>query len=153
MKRIILWSLVIGWVIVIFSFSSQRASESDALSKNITREVVEKVESIAKESEVSVETLNHYVRKSAHFFNYMVLGLLIIGALANETVDDKKAFRIGFLLCVLISSLDEFYQSFIPGRGPGVMDVLIDMTGALAGMLLCQIILKYRKKLLTSKFT
>lgn len=143
MKRIISWVLVILWVLVIFSFSSQKASDSDALSKNITKEVIDKVESVVKESRFTVEELNHYIRKSAHFFNYMILGILIVLALSNENIENIKGLLISILICLLVSILDEFYQSFVPGRGPGILDVFIDMTGALAGMLLCQLILKY----------
>lgn len=43
-----------------------------------------------------------------------------------------RGFRKGgyaFLFVLLSAALDEFHQSFIPGRGPSVKDVGIDMMG------------------------
>jgi VanZ family protein len=48
----------------------------------------------------------------------------------------KKTIGYVLLLCLLIAGLDEFYQGFIPGRNPAVVDSLIDFGGAFIGMVM-----------------
>ena len=71
---------IIIWLITIFKFSSQASSESLDLSNKFMYKVV----SILENKELSKEKKEQlskkytlYVRKSAHFFLYFVLGILI----------------------------------------------------------------------------
>lgn len=85
------------------------------------------------------------VRKLAHFTEFACLGSLLawlLGMLGRKTV---WAVLGGFL----VASVDETIQIFVPGRGPGILDVLLDTCGALSGiglLLLGHTILKKRAK-------
>lgn len=61
--------------------------------------------------------------KTAHLVEYAVLYLLVRRALPT----DARAL----LFCLAYAASDEWHQSFVPGRGPSVRDVLIDGIGAL----------------------
>lgn len=70
------------------------------------------------------------VRKLAHFTEFACLGSLLawlLGMLGKKTV---WALLGGFL----VASVDETIQMFVPGRGPGILDVLLDTCGALSGI-------------------
>lgn len=75
------------------------------------------------------------LRKIAHFTEFASLGLL----LAWLAVLLGKPWRYLFFAGVLAASADEIIQMFVPGRGPAVLDVLIDTSGLLTGMLLLKI--------------
>jgi len=68
MGRIISWASVILWLLLIFSFSHQPASESKQLSTGVTKSVVETVEKVSPDKKVNVDKVHHIIRKNAHFF-------------------------------------------------------------------------------------
>ena len=72
---------------------------------------------------------DYFVKKSAHGVGYGLLALAYLRALP------KRNYFLAWLLAVLYSATDEFHQSFVPGRTPSVMDVLVfDNLGAIAGL-------------------
>lgn len=71
----------------------------------------------------------------AHFVEYAVLGGLVIFALGAHR--GRLAVLItGIALATLYGIADEIHQSFVPGRTPDSMDVLVDLIGASVGSLL-----------------
>lgn len=89
----------------------------------------------------SITYAGRLIRKSAHFIAYLILGFLISHAMQNEvttasTVTDWKRRGFTLLISVAYAISDEFHQSFVPGRGPLLKDVLIDGSGAVLGILL-----------------
>lgn len=72
------------------------------------------------------------LRKIAHFTEFMTLGMLLSWGLAML---QKKSFW-GIVLGHLAAIIDETIQAFVPGRGPGLADVLLDTAGATAGIFL-----------------
>ena len=79
---------------------------------------------------------NFLVRKTAHFTEYLVLGVLASRAFCVTRI----AWRIDLLylavFLVMVPSIDETIQLFVPGRSGLVTDVAIDCCGALTGVLL-----------------
>lgn len=90
--------------------------------------------------------LHHFIRKNAHFFIYLVLGVLVKVALMNSGIRGFKAIGIGLAICVGYAFSDEFHQSFVPGRGAQLSDVVIDSCGAGLGMVLQILLFKYLLK-------
>ena len=80
--------------------------------------------------------LHHFIRKNAHFFIYLVLGVLVKVALMNSGVTGFKALGIGLAICVGYAFSDEIHQLIVPGRGGQLSDVVIDSCGAGLGMVL-----------------
>jgi VanZ family protein len=69
--------------------------------------------------------------KPAHFSEYALLGYFLARGLGG-----RRAALSGFVLAVGYGLLDEFHQSFVPGRDPSALDLLADAAGAMAGSLL-----------------
>ena len=78
-------------------------------------------------------------RKCAHVTEYAVLALLLWRALRNVPVLRTKTLMVfGAVLlgCALFAASDEFHQTFVKSRTPSVRDVVLDVTGALLGLLI-----------------
>ena len=78
-----------------------------------------------------IDALNFALRKSGHFLGYGWLGVLFFRALcasSRAAAGALAACAVG--LTLVVASLDEFHQSFIPSRTGSVRDVLLDTVGA-----------------------
>jgi len=79
------------------------------------------------------------VRKCAHVTEYAVLALLLWRALRSiPTLRSKMSisFTAALLACALFAASGEFHQTFVKSRTPSVRDVLLDVAGALVGLLI-----------------
>lgn len=76
-------------------------------------------------------SLDYLVKKSAHAIGYGLLALSYLHALPNRN------YFLAWLFAVLYSATDEFHQSFVPGRNPSIIDVLVfDNIGAMIALLI-----------------
>ena len=137
-KRMILVGLVVGWCIVIFSFSSQTSGESTTTSGGFISAVCEFIVPefsgfSGKERAEFVEDLQFIVRKSAHFTAYAILGFLSWFALYGIKNKRRYIFAVSFVL--FYACTDEFHQHFVEGRSCELRDVLIDTGGGIVGAL------------------
>ncbi len=74
---------------------------------------------------------------AGHLFLYGVLGTLAMVALASWVAGPTPQARWAFLtagLGVLYGVLDEYHQSFVPGRYASAMDVVVDSVGVTLGL-------------------
>lgn len=140
MKKYFKFIFLILWIGIIFAFSSQVATDSRKLSRGVTVRIVEVIKKVRPNTEINVYLLNRKIRKFAHFINYMIPGIIITLVLKKKELGNKKKFLFSLLFCIIIASLDEYYQSFIPGRGARLKDVFIDSFGALVGIGLGRVI-------------
>lgn len=142
--RVVLMALIIFWMTVIFGFSAEDGEQSQSLSDKITIKVIEIIEPdydglSTAEQTVLFDKVSFAVRKTGHFGEYGILGVLIGCFLI--TFEKIRQYRKGKLLvlvistgiCMLYAITDEFHQGFVDGRSPKVMDVFIDTAGGLAG--------------------
>ena len=81
---------------------------------------------------VQEEVESHLIRKLAHFAEFTVLGMLLSWLAALL----KRKWWLPILVGTVVACIDETIQMFVPGRGPGLLDVGIDSCGVLMGMLL-----------------
>lgn len=130
--RILLTVFVLLWSGFILANSLFPASQSSALSGG----VVEQVNSILHQIGISGEITDHMVRKSAHFIEFALLGVLLFLAIRSYSPHPGRHLFIGLFLGLLIPVADEFIQSFVEGRGSQVSDVVLDFSGVLAGTIL-----------------
>ena len=107
---------------MIFLFSSQPGEESSKISNDLI------------------------IRKLGHFSEYMTLGFFSFSYLSNLFIENnnikdfKKTGILSFLFSIIYASSDEFHQTFVPGRDGNIVDVLIDSSGSLVGILLSSIL-------------
>jgi VanZ family protein len=72
-----------------------------------------------------IERVHNMARKFGHFMIPAVaFALLVLGPL-------RKRPLIALGLCALFAMLDEFLQTFTPGRSGSFLDVILDTSGAL----------------------
>lgn len=74
-----------------------------------------------------------WLRKAAHFTEFAALGGLLAWRFAME---QRNHLRDAVLCGALAACADETIQFFVPGRAPGIWDVVIDTCGVTVGMLL-----------------
>lgn len=95
------------------------------------------------------EAIHLLVRKAAHMTEYFLLALSLQLPLASwlaHKVGWKTRLVTGFLLTVCFAALDEYHQTFVPGRSGNLIDVGIDSIGAIAASLLLFIFFSFRQK-------
>ncbi len=147
MSRNISWMLVILWMALIFLLSAQPANVSSNLSQRLTEKIIETVKKIVPKVEIDKNIFNHILRKKAHYFSYLVLGVLVLNAFKRTGFNKKKSVGLAFVLCVLYAISDEIHQLFVPGRGGQVTDVLIDTAGICTGIALYLLVDKFLSEL------
>lgn len=135
--KVSLLIIIVAELVIIFLFSNQ----SSVNSYNLTGEAISIVTSTPKtQEEWNIRSMIiPVVRKLAHVFLYLLLGVTIIATeniekkLSNISLRRKALYAV--CLTTIIGALDETHQIFIPGRGASITDVFIDMTGAILGVL------------------
>ena len=89
-RKIISWLAVVLWLTLIFVLSAQPVYKSNGLSKGISEEMVKIIEKISPDRHINIGRFNHYLRKTAHFLSYMVLGILVMNVLRMMRVSGGK---------------------------------------------------------------
>lgn len=166
MKRkyrvILLAALVLGWMGVIFMFSSQDGAASSETSGRVVKVVITVIKpdfnSLAKSEQISFrDMVTFFVRKGAHFTEYMILGVLLflfyyewrpklfqVPQKENTHIMQLRLRRIwvtAWITGTLYAAGDEFHQMFTGGRSPQVRDVCIDSSGVSVGCLITLVVM------------
>ena len=141
-KRFIFITITLIWTAVIFSFSLQSGEVSGDLSGSVLEALLGFFMPGVLESPEKLELFHLILRKCAHFTEFMILGVLSSIALKYMKIEYKSVVGLGY--CVLIASLDETLQLFVSGRAGRVQDVMIDSAGALVGIVVVFICLKFQ---------
>ena len=138
-------TITLLWVAVIFSFSLQPAGASSQLSLGVGHWLIDLLPSAIKDKlmampQEQLEFLHTLLRKTGHFSEYFVLGILSMITVLQTELRYKKWTGLGY--CLLVASVDETIQLFVSGRSGQVSDVVLDFVGALCGIVLLLIIIK-----------
>ncbi|MBR4909734.1 MAG: VanZ family protein [Clostridia bacterium] len=144
--------LLLIWMSIIFFFSSQPAAASNNTSGGIVEKVAaavypsyDKLNDAQKASVIS--NMSGAVRKSAHFFEYAVLGALIyIFVSTFKGLSGTYHLIISLVSGLLYAISDEVHQLFVEGRSCGFTDVMIDFAGVLIAAVVCYLISLRRSK-------
>lgn len=142
-------------LLLIFGFSAQDGESSGSLSFQISLFLVKLVSPIlpaAMSEELLLERaefIHIFVRKAAHMTEYFLLTLslqLPLAAWFFHLLPWKTRIIAGFITTVVLAALDEFHQTFVPGRSGNLTDVCIDSIGAIAASLCLLIFFSMRNK-------
>lgn len=82
-------------------------------------------------SEAQLASAHFLTRKAGHFSEYAALAFLARRAFIGSPSPfiRQNWLKLGLLLIISYALLDEFHQSFVPGRTASVYDSLIDIVG------------------------
>ena len=137
-KVIILISvmIVLSWMGFIIYLTLQPAPQSAATSSVVVDTLVNSLDRAGIDllANMSRTELHRFIRKAAHFLAYFVLGILTFHLVLRLSGDFKKAIVITMLISIVYAAFDETVQTFVPGRGGQVGDIIIDGAGAAAGI-------------------
>ena len=128
-------------IAVIFALSGEGQSASNSRSQLVTSTILNTLDPERKDAPVRKvdEVLDFFhpiIRKAAHFTEYASLGFLTcLGFLFLGLKPWPRALYPS-LICLITAMSDELYQSTVPGRSPMVTDVMLDVAGGIAGVLL-----------------
>ena len=136
--------LLAAMYIIIFNFSADSGDESSDISARIADFIYKiyykivgsgtgaPVEAVVEQA----DPLEAFIRKLAHFTEYLCVGFLSYGIMLMWYKHKWKGRGLVVLQVFLSGALDEFHQYFVPGRWASFKDVLIDTAGGVAGILL-----------------
>jgi len=103
------WVLVAGWMGLIFYLSS------------------------ISNFKVPDKWINSISSNIAHFTEFFILCMLLFRAIRKSTQwEVKKIIVVSEIFSVIYAFLDEFHQSFVPGRNASFMDIFVDTLGILS---------------------
>jgi VanZ family protein len=117
------FSLIISSVLtlIVFSFSFATGEQSGSLSLEISNFILNIITDVFPNNSISIMDLHIIVRKSAHMFEYLLLGVswFYTGKLWNLSY-----LRI-LIIGIMIASADEAIQTYVDGRNASIFDAIV----------------------------
>jgi len=127
------WLPVVLWAALISLFSTHWFTSEN------TSSVIEPIFRwlLPGASQATIDLLHALVRKSGHVVEYFIFSLLLLRAIRAG----RRGLRLGWALTVILivgayASLDEYHQSFVPGRTAAVSDVMLDTSAGILGQVI-----------------
>lgn len=100
---------------------------------------------------IPAESLGLFVRKAAHFTEFMILGMCLTLnvkdrlQLKGSSLDFGRLWMPAWLIATAYAATDEIHQLFVPERACAFADVCIDSCGAALGALVAWLVVARRK--------
>ena len=141
-KTIIIGLLCAAWLVIIFYNGTRQGEVSQRISNEIVKvisNVMDIPQAIIGIDSVKFDTINYYVRKNAHFFEYLILGILICAVVRRFNLYKSSELFLVLFLLLLFPVADEFIQKYIPDRTSNIFDIIVDFSGGVLGMLIYKI--------------
>ena len=149
--KIISILVILLWLIVIFCFSNMNSDESNDKSKGAIQNIVKtsinisntihltNIELTEEKLDQITNNLNYPLRKVMHASVYFILALLLLIVLNKNNVTDYKLYLFTIIFCIIYAITDEVHQLYVSERTGQPLDVLIDTTGSVLGLLVYKI--------------
>src|SRR4030095_565050 len=122
------------WLPVAMMFGVMYYFSTDVFSADNTRNVFERIFLwfSPHASKQAILTFNYFLRKSAHFTEYAILGGLLFRAFrAGNPIRWRFKWALySFVFAAAWALLDELHQSFTQKRGGSILDSVLDSRGA-----------------------
>lgn len=140
-KQAMIWLIPLCILLFIFNNSATPAVASDEASYSFVY-MFENIFLFFKPT-MTIQQMNHIIRKLAHFTEYFGLAFSIyIAHVIYPIFKNKYLLATSFIIPIL----DEWIQYFTPGRNCNMKDVLLDSFGMLCAFIFCILIHQYIKK-------
>ena len=144
--------MTLAVMIMIFAFSMENAEQSDRTSGIISKAVLSVIhpeyETLpSSEKEALYDSIQHVIRKLAHFTEYTLLGFMIRICLeswcGHRTRKKADLMLAGLVTGTGYACTDELHQMVIDGRSGQWTDVLVDGSGVLLGVTLGTLLIRF----------
>jgi len=138
MRWLKLWWPAILWAFLISLFST------DMFTSEKTGQVIVPLLHwlFPRASNETIYFLHHIIRKSAHFVEYFVFSLLVLRGIRAGRHSTQLGWALAAIALVgAYAALDEYHQSFVPGRTAAVADVLLDTSGGIAAQVMAALLM------------
>lgn len=128
-------------MVMIFGFSTEPAEQSDSTSGIIARRVADAIrpgwETLQQqEKEAFFDSVQYFVRKTAHFTEFALLGFSLRICQESWAGRKRKLNPLSWAGATGYAVLDEIHQRTVDGRSGQWQDVLIDSAGVLTGVMI-----------------
>ena len=130
-NNIILGILIAVWICVIWGHSMQPATVSDGESGKFLTFFASFIPFLANNDDGM-----YIIRKSAHFTEYGILGVLLCMQFSTYVKGLLKRFGNPAMCALSVAFIDETIQLFVEGRSGQVSDIWIDLAGASLGIII-----------------
>lgn len=144
----IFWIITVSWIVMIFHFSNQTATQSSNTS-NLVVKLLNEMFSIDIQDDM-------IIRKVAHTMEFALLTIFSYVALSSTNkISNKTSYaespvklmrsdnemNIVFTLwfAILNAIFDEYHQLFVDGRDGSIKDVLIDLIGIIIVLIVIRV--------------
>ena len=135
-------ALTVAWLAFIWGNSMTTGVESGEMSGSVT----DWINDVLQKIHPSFRVGHTFVRKSAHFFEFALLGTLFAATIHTLFWRKKDYFVFLAIGSSFLSALtDELIQMFTDGRVASLVDVTIDTLGASVAVLIFFAVLTIKK--------
>ena len=138
--------LTTALLVMIFLFSAQNAEDSTKISSGLLERIIQWFSPLVSRlagREPEFAELELYLRKLGHFTEYALLGFFSGWHLS---LIPRRSWGLwAFAFGSLYAATDELHQLLSAGRTASPVDVCIDASGVLAGLLLLLLIKRLRR--------
>ena len=137
-KRVVLCVLTLSMISFIFinsMFDAVESSEQSSFVLNLLNSVLHSLH-------INVSLTEHFVRKSAHFAEYFVLGTLLFLTVKSFIMKLNVKILSASFIGLLIAVVDELIQLTSLGRSAQLSDVVLDFSGVVTSFVVWYIIFK-----------
>ena len=137
--RVITTLMTLAVMGMIFCFSMQPATESDATSGWLSARIADLIRPEwrnydMEQQRIFYNEIQHVVRKCAHFSEFALLGFCLRLCLESWLGKRRGLTRIAWGGGTAYAALDELHQLLVDGRSGQWTDILIDSAGVLFGI-------------------
>jgi VanZ family protein len=120
------WAPLVIWAAVIFTFSTGwfTSDNTEAIARPFLHWLFPSLTPDA------LSFIHHLIRKCGHVTEYFIFGLLVLRTIRAGRPDMRLVWALAAIgIVAAYASSDEFHQSFVPGRGASIYDVMLDTGG------------------------
>ena len=75
----------------------------------------------------------------AHVPMFAALAYCVVNALAGSGRVSREQYVTAFAIAAMLAALDEWHQSFVPGRNVSMGDLLLDVAGILVALFMVRV--------------
>ena len=133
MNRLILLLVAICSIATMLYFSSRTAEISSQQSQMII-DIIKLI---------GIEPSSYFIRKLAHFTIFTIIGFCVSMFIGSYDMNKIISTLLSFTLTTGYACIDEYIQTFIPGRSGSINDVMIDTFSVIIGILLYNIVIYF----------